>query len=225
MTDVKAAQPAGSVRPARALRRMLRRRFGLFAPAARLRRDEGGVAAVEFAFIAPIMLAMLVGIVDVSNAVSVNWRMVQLNKTLADLSSQSASLTPTDFSNIFLASASVMSPYKGKLPTMTISSVVIGSDRKARVCWSEARQDGPPPNLLIAAVGLTPGSIVPLPNLEMAVPNTSYIVTTTKMEYDGYITPNFELNSRTLYFRPRAGNRDTAAEQVVKSGQNPCAPV
>jgi Flp pilus assembly protein TadG len=214
----RAAPPAPLEQVAAPARRPL-----LCRPMASLRKDERGVAAIEFAFIAPIMLAMLIGIVDVSNAVSINWRMVQLNKTLADLTSQSTSLTTAQLDNIFTASATVLSPYSGKLPRMEISSVVVGMDRKARVCWSEAREDGQPGMLLKTVAGLTKGTVVPLPNLEMAVPTYSYIVTTTKLDYDGYLTPDFQMNSKTLYFRPRAGNRDTNSEQVERIGQPTCA--
>lgn len=189
--------------------------------AAGLKSDERGVAAIEFAFIAPIMVAMLMGIVDVSNAVSINWRMVQLNKTLADLSSQSTSLSTAQLDNIFTASAAILSPYSGKLPRMVISSVIVGSDKKARVCWSEAREDGQP-GFLKTVTGLTKGTVVPLPNIEMAVERTSYIVTTTTLNYEGYLTPSFEMNAKTLYFRPRAGNRDKNTEQVERIGQPTC---
>lgn len=216
--------PRGTRLPARNLRRIVGRRLGLKAWSARLKREESGVAAVEFAFIAPIMLLLLIGIIDISNAVSLNWRMVHLNRTLADISSQSLSLSSADVGNIFAASASVMSPHKGPLPRMTISSVVIGADRKARVCWSVAREGLHDANLK----GREVGSIVPVPNNTMAAPNTSFIVTSTSLRYEGYLWPDFEMVTRDLFFRPRTGNRDTRAEQVVMMAPIgtglPCAP-
>ncbi|MCU0884733.1 MAG: pilus assembly protein [Beijerinckiaceae bacterium] len=191
----------------------------------RLGNDDSGVAAIEFGFIAPIMLLMLIGIVDISNAVSINWRMVNLNKSLADLSSQTATLTTAQIDNIFTASAVVLSPYEGKLPRMTISSVIVGSDKIARVCWSEAREDGRPGPLLKTISGLTKGTVVPLPNLQMAEPGISYIVTTTVLDFKGIISPEMEMNAKTLYFRPRAGNRDNGTEQVERAGQPLCKPV
>lgn len=191
----------------------------------RLKRDDSGVAAVEFAFIAPIMLLLLIGIVDVSHAVSLNWRMVNLNKTLADLSSQTATLTTAQLDNIFTASAVVLSPYDGKLPRMTISSVIVGNDKIARVCWSEAREDGRPGPLLKTISGLTKGTVVPMPNLQMAEPGISYIVSTTVLDFKGIISPAMEMNAKTLYFRPRVGNRENGTEQVERSGQPLCSPV
>jgi Flp pilus assembly protein TadG len=188
-----------------------------------LRKDERGVAAVEFAFVAPIMLALLVGLVDISSALSMKWRVVQLNRTLADLTSQSNSLTTAQIDNIFTASAVVLSPYNGKLPRMEISSVVVGTDRKARVCWSEAREDGKPGTLLKTVAGLTKGTIVPLPNNDMAVPTYSYIVATTQLDFGGNLTPSFQISSKPMFFRPRAGNTTTNSQQVERSGQPVCA--
>ncbi len=187
--------------------------------ARRLRRDERGVAAIEFAFIAPVMIAMLLGIIDVSHAVSLNWRMANLNRTLADLSSTNRLITDIEMQNIFNASIAVMSTHKGVKPRMVVSSVVIGTDKKARVCWSEARNSA-----LAPVPGLTVGSIVPLPNLEMARPDTSMIISTTTMTYDGYITPNFDMSSKSLYFRPRAGTIEPGKpEQVARVGKPTCA--
>ncbi len=181
----------------------------------RLRRSESGVAAIEFGFIAPIMLVMLVGIVDISNAVSLNWRMVQLNRTLSDLSSQNSTLSLAGVNNIFAASSAVLSPYRGPAPRMVISSVIIDNARVARVCWSSSN---------ISGAALVRNTVVPLPNTDLAVPNTSLIVTTASLTYTGIISPNFNMSAKSLYFRPRNGDRSTTVEQVVREGQAACTP-
>ena len=181
----------------------------------RFTRDDDGVAAVEFAFIAPLMLTLLIGIVDISNAVSISWRLSQLNRTLADLSSQSRTMTTTERNNIFGASAATLSPYTGPAPVMVISSVVLNNTGVARVCWSASNVSG---NELAA------GSVMTLPNTDMAVPNTSYIVTSSRIVYTGVLSPNFTMNAQQLYFRPRAGvlGGPGNAEQVVTTTQGPC---
>jgi len=194
-----------SPRPARPLRRHLVR----FRR--RLSRNDRGVAAVEFAFIAPIMLAMLVGIVDISNAVSINWRMSQLNRTLADLSSQAKTLTTAESVQIFAASAATMSPYSGPTPFMSIYNVTINSTGVARVCWIFSSYGS---NVL----GLSPGSPVTLPNAAMAVPNSSLIMTAAKLNYAGLITPSFDMDAKPLFFRPRAGSI-LGANSIEQVGQ------
>ncbi len=198
---------------ARKLSRLQMRRFGRLL--SRFRRRQDGVAAVEFGFIASIMVLMLVGIIDISNAVSQNWRMAQLNRTLADLSSQVPSLTNAEVTAIFAASAATLSPYTGPMPTMVISSVWINNAGQARVCWSVSNVSGG---------ALAAGSAVTLPNTAMATPNTSYIMSSTRMIYDGYISPNFTMDSKSLFFRPRTGTVGGASniEQVQLQGQALC---
>ena len=165
----------------------------------RMGRNEKGVAAVEFAFIAPIMLTMLVGIVDISNAVSINWRMSQLNRTLADLTSQAKTLTSAESQQIFAAAAATMSPYTGPTPFMSIYNVTINAAGVAKVCWAFSSYAS---NVL----GLSAGSTVNLPNAAMAVPNSSLIMTAAKLNYTGLITPSFDMDTKPLFFRPRAGS-------------------
>ncbi len=195
-------------RPARTLSRALARgrRFG---------RDDQGVAAIEFAFIASTMLVMLVGVVDISNAISKNWRMIQLNRTLADLTSQTKTMDTTEANKIFAASAAVLSPHTGAAPTMVITSVVIDASKVARVCWSVSNVPG---------AALTRGTVVTLPNADMAVAKTSLIMTTTKLEHTGLLVPNFEMTSKPIYFRPRRGQAggSSGAEQVEWSGSGLC---
>jgi Flp pilus assembly protein TadG len=193
--------PAGPVTTTRA------RRFG---------RSEDGVAAIEFAFIAPIMIAMLIGIIDISNAVSLNWRMVQLNRTLADLTSQSKVLSNTDVSKIFAASTATLSPYSGTPPKMVIASVVINAAGVPKVCWIESMNGAAP-----YAVGNT----VALPNPTMKVPGTSYIISQVKIDYAGYVSPDFGMTANWLYYKPRAGyvGGPSGAEQVVRTAEaNAC---
>ncbi len=175
--------------------RRLRRLF-----ARRLARDQRGVAAVEFGFIAPIMLLMLVGIVDISNAVSLNWRMVQLNRTLADLTSQVASVSSADITNIFAAAAATMSPYRGPAPRMSIYNVTINHAGIATVCWNSN-------SVAHSVTGWAVGTTVTLPDPAMAVPNTSFIVTAVDLTFDGIISPNFDMKAKPLFFRPRQGSR------------------
>ncbi len=48
-------------------------------------RDIAGIAAVEFALIAPVLLIMLVGVIEVTRAVSIDRRLGQVTSMVADL--------------------------------------------------------------------------------------------------------------------------------------------
>ena len=71
----------------------------------------GGVAAVEFAFIVPLMLVLFFGTIDFSQGVAVSRKVTIMARTLADLTSQNTSVTTTQLNNFFTASTAVMTPY------------------------------------------------------------------------------------------------------------------
>jgi hypothetical protein len=90
---------------------------------------------------------------------------------------------------------------------MVITSIVIDASKVAKVCWSVSNMPG---------AALAKGSVVNLPNTDMAVAKTSLIMATTKLEHTGLLVPNFEMTSKPLYFRPRRGEAggSSGAEQV-----------
>jgi Flp pilus assembly protein TadG len=77
----------------------------------RFAREARGVAAVEFAFVAPIMLLLFVGTIELSAGVSTNRKLSRLSSTIGDLVTQSQSLTQNDLNNIMDVSEKVMYPY------------------------------------------------------------------------------------------------------------------
>lgn len=103
------------------------------SPAAvRLLRDGGGVAAVEFALVLPLMLLIYIGIIDVTRYVIASRKLNLLSRTVSDLVSQQPStagaIGVAGLSNIFAASNAVMAPYPTASVTLTVSAV----DIKAR---------------------------------------------------------------------------------------------
>ena len=61
----------------------------------RARRNSEGVAAVEFGFIAPIMILMLVGTVEISRAVTIDRRLGLVTSMIADLVTREESISST----------------------------------------------------------------------------------------------------------------------------------
>ena len=105
----------------------------------RFRDEARGVAAVEFAFIAPIMLLLFVGTIELSAGVSVNRKLSRLSSTLSDLVTQSQTLTANDINNIMDVASKVMHPYED-----TVNIVITGieiDNNQAKVDWSCARND------------------------------------------------------------------------------------
>ncbi len=171
-------------------RRLIRR-----LPFVRLVVDRSGVSAVEFALILPLMLALYIGGIQVSEALSINRKVSHVTSTLADLVTQSKSLTNSDISNIFDASSSVMAPYSVTSLQITVSEIYIDKDGKATVQWSDARN----------ATAPAKGSTVTLP-AAVAVADSYVVLAVAHYPYTpsiGYVlTGSFDLSS-TYYLKPR----------------------
>lgn len=73
--------------------------------------DARGVAAVEFGYIAPVMMLMLVGTIEVSRAVAIDRRFGLATSMVADLIAREKKMTAADLNAIYNIVAHVMSPY------------------------------------------------------------------------------------------------------------------
>jgi Flp pilus assembly protein TadG len=112
------------------------RLHGLFS---RLRRNQQGVSAVEFALIAPVVTALLMGGYELTTGVNVDRKVTLVARTLADLTAQEAdSLTTAELDTIIGAGRTVMAPYTATTANsqIRISSVVIDSNRVAKIAWT-----------------------------------------------------------------------------------------
>jgi Flp pilus assembly protein TadG len=113
------------------------------AAAARLRRDERGIAAVEFAVILPVMLAMFFAIVELSSGVAVNRKVTIVARTLSDLTSQSVSVTDSELTGFFTAGNLVLWPYSTTPIRATITQLYIDpTTSSAKVMWSKDNGSG-----------------------------------------------------------------------------------
>ncbi len=115
--------------------------------------DVGGFAAVEFAMVVPIMVMLLLGCVEVSDAMCVNKRAGVVASSISDLVSRSATMTKTDAADIFKIGHILI----GKYPTQNLYSEVVSMEPVngvMKVTWSVNSNGGSP-----YAVGSTyPGS-------------------------------------------------------------------
>ena len=101
-----------------------------------------GVAAVEFALILPVMVAMLLGMSEVTHAVNLDRKLTLLSRSLADLSSRDKETDANGLDLAFKAASVIMQPFNASGVRMTISSMEVkktGSNFAGHVVWSCAR--------------------------------------------------------------------------------------
>src|SRR5581483_12091941 len=103
-------------------------------------KNEQGLAAVEMAFVMPIMLSFLMGLIEVSQAVACRENVTHLAATGADLVGQESTVTGADMQNVFNAMSAILFPYSTAPIKITISSIVDNNTTTSgKVAWSCTR--------------------------------------------------------------------------------------
>lgn len=104
-----------------------------------LASDRRGVAAVEFAFIAPVLLSLYFVTMEVSQAIETNKKVSRVGSMVADLVTQQPSEVPRDeLEAIMKIGGAILQPYNRSQPTITITAIYLTDENnpKAEVRWS-----------------------------------------------------------------------------------------
>jgi Flp pilus assembly protein TadG len=102
--------------------------------------EQRGVAAIEFAFIAPVLVTM-----EVSQAIEVNKKIGRVGSMVADLVTQQQQETnTTELDAILRIGESILQPYNRSTSTITITAIQITDEEapKVLVAWSRKLQNG-----------------------------------------------------------------------------------
>ena len=160
---------------------------------ARFAGDRRGVSAVEFALLAPVMIALYLGLVEISDGIGIDRKVSLTAATLANLTAQATTITTTEMSNIVDASSAIVAPYSASKLKMTVSCLNIDSDKNVTVKWSYTRN------------GTALSGAVSIPT-DLQVADTQLILATASYDYTpviGYtITGTLTLSDR-MYMGPR----------------------
>jgi Flp pilus assembly protein TadG len=164
----------------------------------RLRRfavARKGSAALEFAIIAPMMVFLLFGSVDLLDVLSANKRVQNAASSLADVVARDTEVSDDEIDGLWAALDVLMFPDDGSAVNIRVSSVSVESTSTARVVWSEGHGMG-------ARVA---NSTVTLP-AAMMTPGTSVIMTESTYSYSsplGFLLPGPVTLRHDAYRRSR----------------------
>ncbi len=109
-------------------------------------RDVRGVSAVEFALLAPMMITLYLGGVEVSQAINIDRKVSMTARTLADLVTRVTAVTTADVNNILDAGTAVAAPYPASKLKVKISSLHIDNNNVVKVQWGRAKNTTARPN-------------------------------------------------------------------------------
>jgi Flp pilus assembly protein TadG len=127
---------------------------------ARFAVDDRGSVAIEFAFIAPLLIMMLLATVDIGAAMVARRKVEMISATLADLISQQGSWTQTGLNQLCGGGLQLLAPFPTGTAKILVADLAIDSKGVPRVVWSAGLQTSP----------LNPGTAWtgPTPNAQIA---------------------------------------------------------
>jgi Flp pilus assembly protein TadG len=101
-----------------------------------------GVAAIEFAVLAPMLMLVLVETFDIGNAIAVYMKVRAATFSLASITNQystgSSGIQTADMTAITGSTAAILAPYSSTPVTAKITQIKMTSASHARVSWSYA---------------------------------------------------------------------------------------
>ena len=103
---------------------------------ARWRSETSGIAAVEFALLLPVMVVIFFGLLEASNAMTVNRKVAISANTLADLTAQSEFLYDDQIDDLFEGVMRIVEPNDPAGMQLSLVSVVLDADGDPIVHWS-----------------------------------------------------------------------------------------
>jgi Flp pilus assembly protein TadG len=185
---------------------------GICTKAIRFCCDRRGVAAVEFAFIVPVLLIMYFMTMEASQAIETSKKVSRIGSVVADLVTQQQTITAADLDAIMQIGNSTLQPYNRSTPEIIITAIQVTDEAtpKVVVVWSRKMVGG------AFSAGAAKNSITTVaPTLE--IKGTFLIRVESKLAYQPIITWSADSEKRlglssafdsismgeTYYLRPR----------------------
>jgi Flp pilus assembly protein TadG len=162
----------------------------------RLRKDERGVAAMEFALIAPFMFLLYFGLAELTLGMMAGRRAGHAASVVGDLVTQTGSVNATEMTDIFSVGNAILKPFPTTPLKMRITSVKADTNGVPRVVWSRGQ------NLTALGAG---AAISPFPANMLAV-GDSVIMAEVQYTYDSpihQVLPSSLAFSNKYYLKPR----------------------
>lgn len=175
-------------------------------------RGASGMAAVEFALIAPFMMVLFFGLVELCNALNAHQKVTSVASTAADLTGQAKSVTAADLADIFAASSAIMTPFSASDVSIVVTSIGGSGQRNVgKVLWSvtnghgvahnagDTIDIGNPATLNAGDIGLLPADCASGAQCSLILAEVSY---TYRSSYAKIITGDLPMTD-TFYTKPR----------------------
>lgn len=122
---------------------ILQRLAASFSPR-RWTREESGVAAIEAGLLFPVMLTLVLGMVDIGNAILSNQKTISASQIAADLIARKETVSSADINDAVEAARLALEPFSTSSFGIDIVSIEFDEDDAApSIVWRETRNMTP----------------------------------------------------------------------------------
>jgi Flp pilus assembly protein TadG len=101
-------------------------------------RDRRGVAAIEMALIAPVMVVMVIGMAETVEAMTVDRKVTSMAATTADLVARVREIDTAGLNDVFAAARAIVQPFPTTGLSIRVTSLSRNATDQVRVHWSQA---------------------------------------------------------------------------------------
>lgn len=198
--------------------RRWRSSFGRFR---RLVADRRGVAAIEFALIAPLMLAMCLVTWELALAIETSRKVGRAGSLSGDLVAQLQSVTASELQGILDIGSAIIQPYNRTDPDITITAIEITDEpaSETRIKWEYKLEGKEADGTNDYAPGAPAGTVTSVPE-DLRIPGSFLIRVHSHLDYRPVIVWGDESKetlgltsaratynmAETYYLRPRITN-------------------
>jgi Flp pilus assembly protein TadG len=155
---------------------------------------KDGIAAVEFAMIAPVMIIMYFGVTEIADGYDANTKATAVASTAADLIAQEKIVCDAEMTDAFTALNAIMYPFPPNSMKIRISSLIDNGNGTVKVAWSDGQNIAPRTvnsSVTIPAGLVTTGGSVIMSEVEYTYnsPAPYFIPTAVSMNDTYYLHP------------------------------------
>jgi Flp pilus assembly protein TadG len=170
-----------------------------------LTTDARGVAAVEFALLVPILIALYFGMAELTQGALAERRAAHTASSIGDLVAQESTITAAQVDDVFNIGGAIVYPFPTTSLGMRVTSITTDSHGNATVDWSRGTGGM---TALTKGSGITVSSNIISASQSVIRAETTYTYTPV---IGFFIKAPITFNE-TSYSRPRLSNQVTCAD-------------
>lgn len=171
-----------------------------------LGRDRSGASAIEFAFLAPILIAIYISSFEITTGYSVSQKTLKAAGSIADIVTRQDTVNKAFLSEMIDAAEATIAPSPAPGLKLKITGVTIDSAGNAKVLWSWNESGGVPYSkgsaVAVPADMKKPGSF--LVHSELSIQHTMLLFFGSPSGLESS-TRNITIN-REFFYRQRLGS-------------------